>query len=159
MLRADCTEISANQESGCQQRCHAHIRVTFPVILQEGEDADRQEKGAERSALGFVLVHAEQPDQRGDEEDAAANADDAGNKSHNQTNEQNYPGQFNLPEAAASGRLKPSHERKSWCETTLKPDTGQEFELAPRRAFFFRVPVCRMDREMSLGQLGCGERV
>jgi bacillithiol biosynthesis deacetylase BshB1 len=96
MNRADGPEVSAHKKAHRQQQRHVQIGVASAVVLQEGEQPHRRQQRAQRSALRLVLVHAQQIDQRGNEQNAAANAHHAGGHSHSQPDQYNHPGHARL---------------------------------------------------------------
>ena len=113
VLCADCAEVATYQKARGQQKGNAQIGIAVAVVLEECEDADGGKKRAQRSPLRFLLIHAEEPDQGGYEQHAAADSDDSRNHSHNHPDKQRQPDhpiflQRQLPSPAVLQRTRPS---------------------------------------------------
>src|ERR1035437_5969109 len=77
VLRAHCAEISAHKESSGQEQSDAQVRIALAVVFPESEDANRRKQCAQGGALGLVLVHSQQPDERRNKQNAAADTHEA----------------------------------------------------------------------------------
>ena len=78
VLGAHAAEVGAYGESRSQQQTGFEVGVAVTVVLPKSEDADGGEHGGERGALGAVLAHVKEVDQRGNHEDSAAEPDYSG---------------------------------------------------------------------------------
>ena len=77
-LRSGASKVSTDEEADCQKRRNANVSGALAIVFDESQNADRREKRAQRCALGLVLAHSEQPNQCGNEQDASADSNHAG---------------------------------------------------------------------------------
>jgi len=119
-LRARGPEVSAHQKAHGQQQRHAQVGITLAVILHEGEDSHRCQQCTDRGTLGLVLAHAREPDQRGNEQNAAANTHHAGYHADYRAHQQHHPGHKNLPQSAAESCRARSKRKPSGCGYMLR---------------------------------------
>ena len=161
MLRARGPEVSAHQKAHGQQQRHAQVGITLAVILHEGEDSHRCQQCTDRGTLGLVLAHARKPDQRGNEQNAAANAHHAGYHADYRAHQQHHPGHKSLPRSAAESCRARSKRKPSGCGYMLR------VVFAARRSGLITLTLCQIHQTFaiylpdcsSLYMKSCGLRI
>jgi hypothetical protein len=74
------------QHSNNDKGSYFYVHVTGAVVLDEGEQSGWRQQDCEGRSLRGVLVHTEEVDQGGDNDDSAANADESGQDSSRHSN-------------------------------------------------------------------------
>src|SRR5262249_48599029 len=85
MLRPQSAEKAAHQESQPDQQSRPNIHISGFVVLPKSQGAYRRQQRTQRRALRLVLAHVEEPDQRWNDHDTAAYANDSGQNSNCQS--------------------------------------------------------------------------
>jgi hypothetical protein len=82
MLGEVSPEPSTDEETYSDQEGDSSVDVAGLAVLPECEKADGGEECAERGSLSAMLIHAEDSDESGNDEEATADADDSGDDTY-----------------------------------------------------------------------------